>query len=228
MTEKPDVIKSDKNFSSIIIGIVAIVAIVAILLGVFGFNKNSKGNSADTVNWGGGSGQAKNEADLVGGATKSKPVPSCVDSDYGWNFETKGTTTLKTVAGKSTTIAVSKTDECVKQSTGTYLKEYYCVSSSKMSSLLTQCYYGCCDGACVPPPTPYYSSTTITCWDGYSITMEQKSCTSANDWYVIADEVCKGHCNKEANLCGVQSIDWLEGCETPIPSIPSTCPIPPR
>lgn len=231
MSEKADDAKSDKNFNSIIIGIVAIVAIIAILLGVFGSNKNSKVNYADTVNWGDDSGQAKNEVDLAGQAStkppkSSKPMPTCEDSDYGWIFETKGTTTLKIVAGKSTTIAVSKTDECVKQSTGTYLKEYYCVSSSKMTSLLTQCYYGCCDGACSPPPAPYYSSAYITCWDGYSTKIEQ-DCIPYLDWYSVADKVCSGHCSidKDKEICGWQSIDWGTYCgEGPIVSCLSPPP----
>lgn len=60
MSEKSDAVKSDKNFNSIIVGIVAIVAIIAILLGVFGSNRNFKGNS-DLGN---------NQADLVGGAAR--------------------------------------------------------------------------------------------------------------------------------------------------------------
>ena len=204
-------VKGEKDrFNFIIVGIVAIVAIVGI---VVGFSGMKKGYGVMGVSSDGGA----SESDLAGEAYKSatpKPVyPKtgvyCEDSDYGWNMELKGTTSLKKSIKGGTTLILQNTDRCESQKTGTYLREYYCVSSNKMSSLLYQCYYGCSDGACV---IPSYKQAVMTCWDGYQEKQGSEGCVNIYDWYAIGDKVCSGHCSKEKDYCGLNYIEFNEPC----------------
>ena len=192
----------------IILSIVAIVAITGLVF--LSAGQRSKTYTMDT-----GKVEGANQADLAGQASEAVATQKsgsvyCEDSDYGWNFEVKGTTSLKKMVGKTGTLILQNTDACETQRTGTYLREYYCVSSNKMGSLLTFCYNGCSDGACIPYK---YTSVTIHCWDGYEIT--DGGCYTINDWYSYADKVCSGRCliPTDKQTCGVEWMKFGLICE---------------
>lgn len=185
--------------------IVAIVGLVFISSGTKKITKSATEEVSDVVG-------ISDESDLVGeAASKPKPVTvSCADSD-GWNFELQGTASLKTQKGQT---IVKKTDVCVTQRTGTYLREYYCASyyPGKISSMLFQCPYGCSNGACIVPTFSFYNAT-ITCWDGYVVFQEGK-CITQNEWYNIANEVCQNRCTVigGVTLCGWINIEFGVPC----------------
>jgi len=64
---------------------------------------------------------------------------NCLETDNGYDINTRGTTTAKTLFGKS-----ERTDSC----SGDTLKEYYCLDG-KIKSKKVVCIAGCSDGACV-------------------------------------------------------------------------------
>ena len=174
----------DKN-NLFILALVAIVAIVVVTLLV-------------TMKSGSKAVESSSSSDLVGQAGKIKPVttaPVCEDTDGLWT-ENKGTTTL-TFSKKNNVKVISKEDECFTDNTGTYIREYYCASSSRMESYVTSCYYGCSDGACLPA-TYTYSGVTVGCYDGYETTING-DCASYETWSRTAFSTCQGHCITYSN-----------------------------
>ncbi len=134
---------NNNNFP--MIAIVSIVAIIALVIIISGNNmtdntiKNTQTTDYDSTNNIAGNAMATQRNTT---AIKKAKLPSCTDSDGGYNIFKNGTLTWY-INGTQ----YINTDYCVNNS----LTEFYCVGSNSVSNV-TSCQYGCNNGACNNEP----------------------------------------------------------------------------